>query len=662
MNLFFDEMSQKLIINAKKEMYELKHPYVGSEHLLLAILNTDLDITKVLNEFNITYDRFKKELVSIVGIGSKENTWFLFTPLLRRIINNATYYSKDNSKTVTPYNLLLSILQEGDGVANRILLSMNVDMNKLCDKFLSSEYIQSINNKKTILDELGINMNECAMMGKYDPVIGRNNEIDRIIQILLRKNKNNPLLIGEAGVGKTAIVEELAKRISMGDVPYKLKDKTIYSISMSILVAGTKYRGEFEEKINKLLDEVRSNPNIILFIDEVHTLMGAGGAEGAIDASNIVKPFLARGDIKVIGATTIDEYYKFIDKDKALDRRFQKVYIKEPDKTSVKHILYKLKDIYENYHNVILKKNILDKIVDYSFDSIFNGRQPDKAIDLLDEVCSYATISNTINKELVNYEKKIKEIENKKNNEIKLHNFKKALLLRNKEMNLRSEYNDYLLSCSDNKKVIITERIVEDVVYNKNRIIKRDEYLNRIGSIRNKYDSKIDLLLDILEKYEYIKNNKSFTILLITKNVSKKLLLVDKIVKNTFNGSNYINLDMNEFKDYSSITRLIGVNFGYKDSDDSYIFQSIKENPFSVLFFRNIDKANPRIIKLISNGISDGYIENSKNEKIYISKCIIFMSVSNMNDSIGFNDIKDNNTLMSNVLYTIDFNLVESKK
>ncbi|MBQ9018810.1 MAG: ATP-dependent Clp protease ATP-binding subunit [Bacilli bacterium] len=662
MNLFFDEMSQKLIINAKKEMYELKHPYVGSEHLLLAILHENLDITKTLNNFNVTYDKFKQELVNTVGIGSKENTWFLFTPLLRRIINNATYYSRDNNKMVTPYNLLVSILQEGDGVANRILLGMNIEMNKLCEKFLSNEYMQSSNNKKTILDELGVNMNECARLGKYDPVIGRENEINRVIQILLRKNKNNPLLIGEAGVGKTAIVEELAKKINIGDVPYKLKDKIIYSISMSVLVAGTKYRGEFEEKINRLLDEVKNNSNIILFIDEVHTLMGAGGAEGAIDASNIVKPFLARGDIKVIGATTLEEYFKFIDKDKALDRRFQKIYIKEPGKESVKNILYKLKDVYENYHNVILKKRILNKIVDYSFDSIFNGRQPDKAIDLLDEVCSYAAIANSVNQKLVNYEIKINEIEEKKNHEIKLHNFKKALMLKNREMNLRSEYNNYLLNFSNNEKVVITNEIIKDVIYNKNRIIKRNEYLERINTAKKDCTcSKLDLLFDVLEKYEYIENNKPFTILLISKNVSKELLLVDKVIKNIFDGSNYINIDMNEFKDYSSISRLIGGASGYIGSLDNYVFQSIKENPFTILFFKNIDKAHPRIIKLLFNGISNGYIENSKNDKIYISKCIIFMSISNMNSEIGFNDIKNDNNIFSKVLYTIDFDLTGTK-
>ena len=622
MNLFFDEESQKLIINAKKEMYLLKHPYVGSEHLFLSILHSNLDITKILNKYNINYDNFRNELIRVVGVGSKENTWFLFTPLLRRIINNATYYSNDNKKIVTPYNLLVSILNEGDGIANRILINMNIDINSLSEEF-SDNYI--VNNKNLTLDELGINMNKS--INKYDPVIGRDKEIDRVIEVLLRKNKNNPLLIGDAGVGKTAIVEELARRIVIGQVPYKLKNMIIYSVSMAVLVAGTKYRGEFEEKINKLLKEVVDNPNIILFIDEIHTLMGAGGAEGAIDASNIVKPFLARGDIRVIGATTIYEYNKFISKDKALDRRFQKIYISEPNKDSVRSILFGLKNVYEDYHGVILRKNILDRIIDYSYSCLFKGRQPDKTIDLLDEVCAYATLNNSINKELLEYEANIKKIENDKNKEIREHNFKRALMYKNKEMKLRSEYNDVLMNNSVNKKVLIRKNDIEEVINNK------------VGFKRCSITGIDENIKGILEKYDYIKNTKSFCILLVSKNVLEISLLVSKIAKNIYN-CNYIEIDMNDYKEYSAINKLIG----YKEK---YIFESIIDNPFSIILFKNIDNGNKRIVKFIFDAIDRGYIENSRNEKINISKCIIFMSISNINKSIGFEKKKVSNDLFN---------------
>ena len=254
---FFDEASQKLIVKAKKEMLELKHPYVGSEHLLLAILSSsELEVTKVLNSYGINYDFFKSELIRVVGVGSKENKWFLFTPLLKRILTSASFYSKDSNHVVTPESLFISILQEGDGIANRILLGMAVDLDALQEKFLQFDREpQSFD----LLEQLGVNMNEKSLSNQYDPVIGRETQIMQIIQILLHKNKNNPLLIGEAGVGKTAIVEELARKIALGDVPLKLKDKVIYNISMSQLVAGTKYRGEFEEKLHKLIDEIKAN-------------------------------------------------------------------------------------------------------------------------------------------------------------------------------------------------------------------------------------------------------------------------------------------------------------------------------------------------------------------------------------------------------------------
>lgn len=602
MNLFFDEESQKLIINAKKEMYELKHPYVGSEHLLLSILHSDLDITKILNSYGITYEKFRDKLISVVGIGSNSNTWFLFTPLLRRIINNATYYSKDNSKMVTPYNLFMAILEEGDGVANRILAGMGIDIDKLSDEFLCNNYI--VENNKTLIEKIGINMNKNSI--SYDPVIGRDKEIDRIIQILLRKNKNNPLLIGEAGVGKTAIIEELSRRIVNGNVPYKLKNMTIYSISMSILVAGTKYRGEFEEKINELLKEIVGNSNIILFIDEVHTLMGAGGAEGAIDASNIVKPYLARGDIKVIGATTISEYNKFISKDRALDRRFQKVYIEEAKKDAVKNILIGLKDAYEKYHGVIIKKDVLNYIVNLSFSCIFNGKQPDKAIDLLDEVCAYATLNNSLNKELLDYELAIKKIEDSKNNEIRRHNFKKALLYKNKELNLRSEYNNKLFG--DNSKAIVTKYIIEKVICNRYGVL--DDYADILN------DSNVDKeIVEVLKKYNFIKNKKPISLLLVSKNVLKTALLVDKIAKKIY-GCNYIVIDMNEVKEYK-----------YE------IFESIRIKPFSIIFIKNIDKCNRRIMKVIIDSIEKGSIGD-----INISKCIVFMSTSSISSNIGFED------------------------
>ena len=638
MNLYFDEESQKLIINAKKEMFELNHPYVGSEHLLLAILsNTELEITKILNSYGITYNKFRNELINIVGIGSKGNNWFLFTPLLKRIINNATYYSKENEKIVTPYHLLVSILQEGDGVANRILIGMNIDLNLLYEKFLSTK--NCVKSKSTpILDELGINMNKCI----YDPVIGRDLQMNQIIEVLLRKNKNNPLLIGYAGVGKTAIVEELSRRITMGDVPYKLKDKVIYSISMSSLVAGTKYRGEFEEKLNGLIKEVIDNKNIILFIDEIHTLMGAGGAEGAIDASNILKPYLARGDIKVIGATTMEEYNKYISVDKALDRRFNKIYIEEADNDMVKDILFRLKPIYEKYHGITIGKRELLKIIEISNACIFDGREPDKTIDLLDEVCSYAILNNNLDSVFIKYEKDIKELENKKNKEIINHNFKNALRYKDREMQLRNEYNNELFSNTSSKTIKINCSDIFSVINNKYQIPNIDK--NIIDNLKREVvgqDSIIDLLVKSLSKYNFIKNTKPIIYRFIGKSELIKPFLIDKIVKKIFSKQNYIYLDMNDYNNEASLFKLIGTTPSYGNYNETCVFDSIRFQPLSIIVLDNMNNYKKYVCKFLLESFEKGYIVNLKNERINLSKCIIFI-ISKNNNCIGFIDNKKN--------------------
>ena len=383
----FSEEAQKVLLNAKKEMTLLKHPYVGSEHLLLSILsNEELDITIKLNEYGINYDKFRDEIVRVVGKGKVTNTWFLYTPLLKRIIEDASIDSKDNKeKEVTVNNLFLALLEEGDGVAIRILMGMNIDVDLLYEEFSSSLTLKKSKNKhRLLIEEFSVDLNKKCADGEIDPVVGRGKEIDNIIEILSRRCKNNPLLIGSAGVGKTAIVEELTNRIVIGTVPNALKNKRILSVSMSSLVAGTKYRGEFEDRINKLLKEVEENDEIILFIDEIHTLVGAGGAEGAIDASNILKPSLARGKIRIIGATTQEEYTKYIEKDKALDRRFQKIIVKEPSVSDTKDILIKLRPLYESFHNTKLGDDIIDYIIELSDKYIHNRNFPDKAIDILD--------------------------------------------------------------------------------------------------------------------------------------------------------------------------------------------------------------------------------------------------------------------------------------
>ena len=342
----FSEEAQKILKNAKIEMKKLKHPFVGSEHLVLSILNSKNNLVKKLNEYGLYYQNFYDELIKIIGIGTSKNEYLIYTPLLKRILVNAMIDTKDNNnQEINLESIFLSLLDEGEGVAIRILNKLDINVDELYLDLTNKVVNKPKSKKKLNVLEYGIDLVKEAKEKKIEPVIGRDLEVSKIIEILSRKYKNNPLLIGDAGVGKTAIVEEIANRISKGLVPNNLKNSRIISLSVASLVAGTKYRGEFEERINKILKEIEDS-NIILFIDEVHTIVGAGGAEGAIDASNIIKPALARGKIKLIGATTTQEFKESIENDKALNRRFQTIMVKEPNIIETINILKNIKEIY----------------------------------------------------------------------------------------------------------------------------------------------------------------------------------------------------------------------------------------------------------------------------------------------------------------------------
>lgn len=675
MNLFFDEDSQKILVEAKKEMYNLKHPYVGSEHLLLAILkNEDLEITKFLNNYGINYKVFKEELIKVIGVGSKSNEWFLFTPLLKRILNNATYSSKDENKCVSPYNLFVSILQEGDGVANRILLGMNIDLELLYDKFVASNSMKSNTKGKLLLDDFAVNMNQECYENKYDPVVGRENQINRIMQILLRKNKNNPILIGEAGVGKTAIVEEIARRICNNNVPLKLKDKIIYNLSMSNLISGTKYRGEFEERLNKVISEIKNNSNIILFIDEIHTLVGAGGAEGAIDASNIFKPFLSRGDIKVIGATTNEEYSKYIEKDKALERRFQKVFIEESTISEVKEIMKKLVPIYEKFHSVKINKKIEDMIINLAEKYIVNGRQPDKTIDFLDEVCCFAAINNNRNDKIINeIERKIENIEDRKNKEILNRNFKKALELKQEEYKLKDKYNSFYTSNDFlYNNVEVTEEDLYNVLYNKTNIPLGSIFETKIKNFKNNLqecfigqDKVVECIINYLKNVDYIKKNIVSNYLLVGKKGVGKTFLVEKFTESLFHKNCLIKLNMNEYTNEHSISKIIGAAPGYVGYDDTGCFlDKIKKKSVAVILLEDIDKGSKRVIELFTKAFEDGYFTNSKGEKINISNCFFFMTSTLKSKNLGFIEKESSykNERMKNITNIIEFNDIGEKE
>ena len=567
----FSEEAQRVLVDAQKEMSELKHPYIGSEHLLLAILKNNQDLVNKFKKYKITYKSFKEELINLVGIGDNTPDLLLYSTTLKTILENVIIESRETGDEISVNELLLSLLNEGEGKAIRILLSLGVDINKLYSDISEKRKIKQKKSKKLIVEELGVDLTKRAKNNELDPVIGRDIELNRVIEILSRRTKNNPLLIGEAGVGKTAIAEELARRIVSGNVPIPLKNKRIISVDMACTVAGTKYRGEFEERIKKMVKELEDNDDVIIFIDEIHTLVGAGGAEGAIDASNILKPALARGKLKLIGATTISEYKKFIEKDNALDRRFQKVFVEEPDKSNLKNILMNLKSIYEAYHGVKIEEKLIDKIIELSDRYIYDRCEPDKSIDILDEVCTKVSLKEAKEeKEIIKLSDCLTKIQKEKNNAIINQNYDKAYSLKEDEEELQSKINKLKLDYMRKEKVkkVKLKDIVE-VVSSKTKIpineISKD-YITSINEIEKTLkeniigqDEAIDKLIDISKKIKLgIKDkNKSYSVLFCGSTGTGKTYLSKLFAENLVGKNNVIKLDMSVYSERISINKII---------------------------------------------------------------------------------------------------------
>lgn len=641
----FDEESQKIIKLAKKEMQEMKHEYVGTEHLMLGILKTNNVVSNLLNKYDVSYDEFKKNLIKLIGVGKNSNNLFLYTPLLKRVIENAINNSKDDC-VVCVNNLFYSMIEEGDGVAIRTLISMNVDIDKIYNEFSKNVPKRKNRNKKMILDELGINLNNKAKDGLIDPVIGRNKELNRIIEILCRRTKNNPILIGTAGVGKTAIVEELASRIERGEVPNILKNKKIISLDMASSVAGTKYRGEFEDRMKKVLSELEDNDDIILFIDEIHTIMGAGGAEGAIDASNIFKPALARGKMRCIGATTIDEYKKYIENDGALDRRFQKLEVKEPDKKTVKDILMKLKEIYEKHHGVVVSEKMIDKIILYTNRYIKDRNEPDKSIDILDEVCSKVSLKLDSNEEeLFKLKEDLKNIIVSKNKYIVENNFKEAYKLKLKEDSITSSINNIEMK-QINKVKKVTEKDIIDVIESKTNIPIIELNDNYAKIMRKKINDKVigqdnavEELINLSKRINVNFDSSCISILLCGNSGVGKTLLA-KVYGESLVGDNIIKLNMNEFSESHSISKIVGAPPGYVGYENTRnVLDEIRDKPNSVLILDEIEKCNKSVLNLFLKGIEEGNIKDSKGRIINFENLIIIMTTNiDIEDkTLGFN-------------------------
>ncbi len=647
----FSEETRHLLKQAEKEREDLRHPYVGSEHLFLSILR-DSKLVDLLKKHKVTYDRFKNKLIDLIGIGSKKSDFILYTPLLKRVLENAVIEAREeNNKIVNPEIVIISILDEKNGVAYTILKSLNVNFEKIYHDLKNKKDNKNLRKRKLLIEELGTDLTKLAKEKKLDPVIGRNVEIKKAIEILLRRKKNNPILIGPAGVGKTAIVEGIANLIVSDACPSFLKEKRIISLNIFSLVSGTKYRGEFEEKMKTLIKELEDNKDIILFIDEIHTMVGAGGAEGAIDASNIFKPALARGNIRIIGATTLDEYKKYIEPDAALARRFQSVNIEEPDKNDVIKILMGIKPLYEKFHNIKITNELIKEIVFLSSKYLTNRYEPDRSIDVLDEVCAKTSVRE--NEAEKKYKQLKKELQRTKKSKIKVisdGDFKTAYELKAKENRLTANLNKVVI----NEKIVSKKDVLE-VIKNKSNIKslgiskERKKFYklleNKLNDVLIGQNKAVKELIKSLIRKELLKTKKTYSVLITGESSSGKTLLATTFLKNVVGENNIIKLDLSEYKEYHTITKLIGTTAGYIGYDNkNNVFEKIRTNPSSALLIDNFEMASSEVQNLFLKILKSGIIEDASGKKIdFTNTYVIFTTtIKKENNPVGFENKKIN--------------------
>ncbi len=623
-----------LLEEAEKERENLKHPYVGSEHLLLAILKKNSDLSIQLEDLGLTYQKFKKELISVVGCSSRFQEIILYTPLLKRILELALEDAEENNNgIVTEEHLFLAMLEEGEGIAIRLMIGMDIDLEELYEHL---KVKKNPTKKKENLEiyKIGNVLNE--VINLEEMVVGREKEINLMIETLLRKKKNNPLLIGKAGVGKTALVEELVRRIEKGLVPDDLQQKEIVMLEMGSLVAGTKYRGEFEERLTKVIKEIIKNKNIILFIDEIHSMVSAGGAEGAISASDILKPYLARGELKIIGATTTDEYYKFIEKDKALERRFEKIRIEEPDTEETIEILNKVKKEYETHHHIKITKENIKEIVTYADTYLFGKNNPDKSLELLDSICARKKAIQKIKPQNINHDN-LEKIAKKKEKLIRDGNFEKALDLKKEEEKIKKKEQK-----KEKKQTISSKDILEMIEIKSGIPVSQDQKKLFQKIEKSLFENIIGQKKAITEIINTLKanigeRNHPISMLLLGSSGVGKTETVKNISCLYGKKDSLIRLDMSEFTLDTSIHKLIGTPGGYVGYGEPYLFQKLKENPYRIILVDELEKANSKIWNLFLQILDEGFITDSYGEKIRFDKSIIFMTSNlEIQNKVGF--------------------------
>ena len=660
----FTKSANKAIEMASEIAVKFGHNYVGTEHLLYGLASENTGVAfKVLERQNITPDDILDDIEELIGKNDEGVDKTLgFTPRCKKAFENAYREAKKiSSDFVGTEHILVGIVKETDSIAVRILNDLGIDIQKMYNEivkildeqnFSNEDFMKSINIKNkgsygmtNTLNQYSVDLTIEAQKGKLDSIIGRNKEIERVIQILTRRTKNNPCLIGEPGVGKTAIVEGLAEKIVEDDVPEMLRNKRVVSLDISSMVAGAKYRGDFEERIKKALNEVRKAKDIILFIDEIHTIVGAGAAEGAIDAANILKPLLARGEIQLIGATTIEEYRKYIEKDSALERRFSPVDVGEPTEEETIKIIKGIRDKYEAHHNVKITDEAINTAVTLSIRYITDRFLPDKAIDLIDESASQVRMRIfTEPEEIKILEEKLDIISKEKEEAIYNQEFEKAAKLRDREKEMREKFDNEANKWKKAKNMDITEireENIEEIVSKWTGIpvqrLTEDEN-KKLRQLENKLHERIIGQNEAVEAVAKairrgrvgIKNPKRpiGSFLFLGPTGVGKTELSKAVAEILFNNENsMIRLDMSEYMEPHSVAKLIGAPPGYVGFDNGgQLTEKIRRKPYSVILFDEIEKAHQDVMNVLLQILEDGHLNDSQGRQIDFKNTVIIMT------------------------------------
>ena len=659
----FTDRARRVVVLAQEEARMLNHNYIGTEHILLGLIHEGEGVAaKALEALNISLEGVRAQVEEIIGQGQQAPSGHIpFTPRAKKVLELSLREALQlGHNYIGTEHILLGLIREGEGVAAQVLVKLGADLNRVRQQVIqllsgyqgkeaatSSGPAEGTPSTSLVLDQFGRNLTQAAREGKLDPVIGREKEIERVMQVLSRRTKNNPVLIGEPGVGKTAIVEGLAQAIVKGDIPETLRDKQVYSLDLGALVAGSRYRGDFEERLKKVLKEIRTRGDIVLFIDEIHTLVGAGAAEGAIDAASILKPMLARGELQTIGATTLDEYRKHLEKDAALERRFQPIQVSEPSLAHAIEILKGLRDRYETHHKVSITDDAIVAAATLADRYVSDRFLPDKAIDLIDEAGSRLRIRRmTAPPELREYDDRIAEARKEKECAIDGQDFERAASLRDKEKNLIAEKADREKNWKDGDldvAAVVDEDLIAEVLSTATgipvfklteeetaRLLRMEDELHRrvIGQ-----DQAIKALSQAIRRTRAgLKDPKrpGGSFIFAGPSGVGKTELSRTLAQFLFGSDDaLIQLDMSEYSEKHTASRLFGAPPGYVGYDEGgQLTEKVRRKPFSVVLFDEVEKAHPDIFNSLLQVLEDGRLTDSQGRVVDFKNTIIIMTTN----------------------------------